>query len=122
MVAVLPYTRQRVRVSFQGGHVRSTRYRWMYGMPKNVVRGAPDFVAAGDGNRETRIPGNRRSTTLSNLYRAFERSARIVDLPYIDAGLSHLAKQPDGAVRAGDDLPDRGKEKTATTGTMAWAT
>ena len=75
-----------------------------------VVRGAPDFVAAREGNRETRSPrspGNCRTATVPNLYRSFKRSIGIVDLPNVNAVVSHLSKQPDGSVRSSHDLPDR---------------
>ena len=46
-----------------------------------------------------RVPGLSESPTGSNLYRALERSIRIVNLPHIDAVLTQFSQQPDRPVR-----------------------
>ena len=93
---------------------RLGRARSINAVPVNVghvilaERGSPDLVTAREGNSQTRTPGVEGTATVPNLYRALERSIRIVYLPHIDAVLTQFSKQPERPVRSSHHLPDRG--------------
>jgi len=79
----------------------------MLDLDERVVDIIPGWCA--EGNGEAWAPGLVGTATLPDLDRAFERSFRVAYLPYIDAVLTQLPKQPDRPIRPGHHLPDRGK-------------